>query len=55
MSKGQFTQRRDGRVAALQYLYAWSLNAPADLAGGPARCSSKAARTRATITPSARS
>ncbi len=31
MSKGQFTQRRDGRVAALQYLYAWSLNAPADL------------------------
>jgi N utilization substance protein B len=31
MSKGQFVQRRDGRVAALQYLYAWSLNAPADL------------------------
>jgi len=31
MSKGQFIQRHDGRVAALQYLYAWSLNAPADL------------------------
>lgn len=33
MSKGQFAQRREGRVAALQYLYAWSLNPPADLAG----------------------
>ena len=32
MSRGQFAQRRDGRVAALQYLYAWSLNTPADLA-----------------------
>jgi transcription antitermination protein NusB len=32
MSKGQFSQRREGRVAALQYLYAWSLNPPADLA-----------------------
>jgi len=31
MSKGQFVQRRDGRVAAMQYLFAWSLNAPADL------------------------
>ena len=31
MSKAQFAQRRDGRVAALQYLYAWSINAPADL------------------------
>ena len=31
MSKGQFVQRRDGRVAALQYLYAWSLNTPAVL------------------------
>ena len=31
MSKAQFAQRRDGRVAALQYLYAWSLNPPADL------------------------
>ena len=28
MSKALFTQRRDGRVAALQYLYAWSLNEP---------------------------
>jgi len=33
MSKGQYAERRDGRVAALQYLYAWSLNPPADLAG----------------------
>ncbi len=32
MSKAQFAQRRDGRVAALQYLFAWSLNPPADLA-----------------------
>jgi N utilization substance protein B len=32
MSKGQFAQRRQGRVAALQFLYAWSLNSPADLA-----------------------
>jgi N utilization substance protein B len=32
MSKNQFAQRRGGRVAALQYLYAWSLNTPADLA-----------------------
>ncbi|HZP61607.1 MAG TPA: transcription antitermination factor NusB [Opitutaceae bacterium] len=32
MSKGQFAQRRDGRVAALQYLFAWSLNAPDDVA-----------------------
>ena len=32
MSKAQFVQRRDGRVAALQYLYAWSLNVPTDLA-----------------------
>jgi transcription antitermination protein NusB len=31
MSKALFAQRRDGRVAALQYLYAWSLNAPANL------------------------
>jgi N utilization substance protein B len=31
MSKAQFAQRRDGRVAALQYLYAWSLNAPLNL------------------------
>ncbi|MDD3179792.1 MAG: transcription antitermination factor NusB [Opitutaceae bacterium] len=27
-----FTQRRDSRAAALQYLYSWSLNPPADLA-----------------------
>ena len=31
MSKAQFAQRRDGRVAALQYLYAWSMNPPATL------------------------
>jgi len=31
MSKGQFSQRREGRVVALQYLYAWSLNPAADL------------------------
>lgn len=31
MSKSQFVQRRDGRVAALQFLYAWSLNAPKNL------------------------
>ena len=31
MSKGQFAQRRDGRVAALQYLYAWSINPPKNL------------------------
>jgi len=32
MSKAQFLQRRDGRVAALQYLYAWSINEPKNLA-----------------------
>ncbi|MBI5689106.1 MAG: transcription antitermination factor NusB [Verrucomicrobia bacterium] len=32
MSKALFVQRRDGRVAALQYLYAWSMNPPANLA-----------------------
>ena len=32
MSKAQFAQRREGRVAALQYLFAWSLNKPANLA-----------------------
>ena len=32
MSKAQFAQRRDGRVAALQYIYAWSINPPANLA-----------------------
>ncbi len=28
MSKAQYAQRHDGRVAALQYLYAWSINPP---------------------------
>ncbi len=32
MVKGKFAQRRDGRIAALQYLYAWSLNNPNNLA-----------------------
>ena len=32
MSKAQFAQRRDGRVAALQFLYAWSMNPPVNLA-----------------------
>lgn len=32
MSKAQFAQRHDGRVAALQYLFAWSMNAPKNLA-----------------------
>jgi N utilization substance protein B len=32
MSKALFAQRRDGRVAALQFLYAWSMNAPKNLA-----------------------
>lgn len=32
MSKALFAQRRDGRVAALQYLFAWSMNAPKNLA-----------------------
>jgi transcription antitermination protein NusB len=31
MSKAQFAQRRDGRTAALQFLYAWSLNSPKNL------------------------
>jgi len=31
MSKALFTQRRDGRVAALQYLYSWSINEPKNL------------------------
>jgi transcription antitermination protein NusB len=29
---GQFAQRRECRAAALQFLYAWSMNAPANLA-----------------------
>ncbi|MCC5023126.1 MAG: transcription antitermination factor NusB [Candidatus Synoicihabitans palmerolidicus] len=32
MSKALFAQRRDGRVAATQFLYSWSLNAPQNLA-----------------------
>ena len=32
MSRELFMQRRDSRVAALQYLYAWSMNQPANLA-----------------------
>jgi N utilization substance protein B len=32
MSKALFAQRRAGRVAALQYLYAWSINEPRNLA-----------------------
>src|SRR4051812_10755680 len=32
MSKAQFAQRREGRVAAVQYLFAWSLNPPKNLA-----------------------
>ena len=31
MSKAQYAQRHDGRVAAVQYLYAWSINPPANL------------------------
>ncbi|MDR1279797.1 MAG: transcription antitermination factor NusB [Opitutaceae bacterium] len=33
MSKALFAQRRDSRAAAMQYLFAWSLNTPANLAG----------------------
>ncbi len=32
MSKALLAQRGDGRVAALQFLYAWSLNQPKNLA-----------------------
>jgi N utilization substance protein B len=32
MSKAQYAQRHDGRVAAVQYLYAWSINPPSVLA-----------------------
>jgi N utilization substance protein B len=31
MSKAIFAQRRDGRVAAMQFLFSWSLNKPANL------------------------
>src|SRR4051794_34211731 len=30
-NKALFAQRRDGRVAALQYLFAWSMNTPKNL------------------------
>jgi len=30
-NKALFAQRRDGRVAALQYLFAWSINVPQNL------------------------
>ena len=32
MSKSQFAQRRDGRMVAVQFLYAWSINPPKNLA-----------------------
>lgn len=32
MSKALFAQRRDSRVVALQFLYAWSINTPTSLA-----------------------
>lgn len=31
-NKALFAQRRDGRVAAMQYLFAWSINTPKNLA-----------------------
>jgi N utilization substance protein B len=31
MSRAQFAQRRDGRVAAVQYLYSWSINTPTSI------------------------
>ena len=31
MSRAQFAQRRDGRTTAVQYLYSWSINSPANL------------------------
>jgi N utilization substance protein B len=31
MTKPQFALRRDGRTAAMQYLYAWSINPPPNL------------------------
>jgi transcription antitermination protein NusB len=31
MSKAIYAQRHDGRVAALQFLYAWSINPPSNL------------------------
>jgi N utilization substance protein B len=32
VSKAQYAQRHDGRVAALQFLYAWSINPPDNMA-----------------------
>jgi len=32
MNKAIYAQRRDSRIAAVQYLYAWSLNPPRNLA-----------------------
>jgi len=31
MSKALFAQRHDGRTVAMQYLFSWSINSPADL------------------------
>jgi N utilization substance protein B len=31
MSRAEFAQRRDGRTAAVQYLYSWSINVPSNL------------------------
>jgi N utilization substance protein B len=31
MSKALFAQRHDGRAVAMQYLFSWSINKPADL------------------------
>ncbi|MDQ8202767.1 transcription antitermination factor NusB [Pelagicoccus sp. SDUM812003] len=31
MSEGKKSQRRENRVAAMQYIYAWSINRPRDL------------------------
>lgn len=31
MSKAQYAQRHDGRVAAVQFLYAWSINPPVNM------------------------
>src|SRR5690606_5608181 len=31
MSEGKKSQRRDCRVAAMQYLYSWSINRPSEL------------------------
>jgi len=54
MSKAQYAQRHDGRVAALQYLYAWSINPPDNLADD-LRVFLRARSSPGTITPLARS